>query len=283
MKLKNLESKIIYACEKFDERVEFEWRVLDIFNRLDSKDIGDLILLCSKDIPQPKYIKYSIDDFMKFRVVSWKGLFQYVIFEIIFQFKEKAIPVLVENIRSQNRIIAGNSIMVLCKIASQGIKTNFILKEIDKYQSEPNKNTYPLLHQWLFPIKENPIVDKIYDEIIYKRIKEESSLIDVAYIYNSIYCWSKSNPLKAKKYLLYLKEVLNGKPDKYFEEELEIWSPIEVEEKLEFIKINVAIVFLKIEKDEEVIQQLYSWMKNSKFEKNRKRIQEWKESDFFER
>jgi len=277
--LKNLKYKIFYACEKFDDRIEFEWRALEVYNSLDSEVIKDLFVLCSKEISQPKHIKYSVDEYRKLRVGTWEGLFQYVIFEIISLFKEKAIPDLIENIRNENTLIFAASIRVLCRMACQGIEVNFILDILDKYKDEPSVDKYRMIPQWLKSIRKHPIVDKIYDEHIRKDIKEESSLSDMVNIYRSISFWSKSNPLKARKYLPYLKKVINGKVNKYFEKELEIWSPLRIEEKFELIKINVAIDYLKMEKDKDILELLYSWLEKSEFEKNREKIQEWKDEN----
>ncbi len=72
------------------------------------------------------------------------------------------------------------------------------------------------------------------------------------------------------------KEIINGKAEKYFEEDSDLFSSLEFNsQRQETIKVNSAILFDKIQRDKEIMNKLIYWKENAEFEINRKKIEDW--------
>jgi len=273
--MKDLKLKIISIIELINIREEFDKKLKSISKEIKSNRIDDLIELCKRKIDKPDRIKIPKEKYREFRTYDWDGLCRYIIFNIIFEHKEKAISSLLLNLKNEERSISGNSMVQLCKIASEGKKQEYILRQILNQINIISQLTETMLIQGLIPITNNSIVDKIYEAVIEKNIANENSTYDIAHICRSIRFWSKSNKIKPKKYLYYLKEVLNGKSDDYYEKELKKFPVDFVDKRIESIKINSAIIHYQIQDDELIIEKMKDWKKNSKFEANKRRIEDW--------
>ncbi|GEM_PF-6746419 len=273
--MNDIEIKIISVCELLENQEEFKNRIRTVSKEIGSERINQLINLCQKKIEKPQKVNFSKELYKIHKVSNWDVLCRRVIFNIIYEHKAEAVPYLIKNLTNNENLISANCIAQLCKIASEGIGRDYILNQIYNRRKVLSEISKRMLVQGLIIIKDNENVDKIYEDIIEGSIENESSTEDIVQIYRNINFWSKSNQQKTRKYLAYLRKIVNGMAEKYFDKDLELFSPEFTKQRHESVKINSAIFYYQIEPTEEIMDKLIYWKDNAKFETNKKRIKDW--------
>ncbi len=237
-----LEQAIIAVGRHFEDGHIFTSRAFQASQALSLEQAQGLPAYFHENPPEPEELKEALARHGILGV--WMSVCQRAIFEILYHYKEKALPILYPIAFGVYDWTQYGAIGILCRLADEGIATNEILSRIQSnIGSFRDEALFPSLY-YLSKIKGNTTVDAIFKEIV-EEWKEDDP-IDTYYFLKD---WSIHYPDSVRQYLPFLKSMA-------MEEGVE--GTFEKEHR-----VHAARLFQELEKgDEEVNAVLGRWAEN---------------------
>ncbi|MBO9701007.1 MAG: hypothetical protein J7604_12410 [Sporocytophaga sp.] len=123
-----LEDILIEVAQEFDDINRFKKAAKNISSRLEFNRAKELTRYFHNNPPEPDTLKSKTSKYGYFGV--WMNICQNSVFEILFNYKEQAIPILYSIGFGEYDWTQYKAIDVLCRIAIDGIQTKKIVKDI---------------------------------------------------------------------------------------------------------------------------------------------------------
>lgn len=142
----DLNSKIRWVAEAIDDGALFKERAQKAALEIDSNAVESLVGLLHSEYTPPKELEEKFP-----RLGQWIAARQFAIFEILFQLRENALPVLRRIAFGKYDWTQGNAIEVLCRLAGQGVDQDKIIEDLKAHLGGIAKEAHwyalgPLLH-----------------------------------------------------------------------------------------------------------------------------------------
>lgn len=213
MKVPNsLEEAIIAVGQLFEDPSAFSARAQQAVRELSLEQAKGLPAYFHDTPPVPEDLKEALAK--QGRLGVWMSVCQNAIFEILYHYKEKALPILYPIAFGVYDWTQYKAVGVLCKLAAEGVATDEIVSRIgENIGNFREEALFPSLY-YLSQIKENPSVSAIYEEQ-YHELKK----YDAVDAYEALKYWSINYPDAARQYLPFLKEMALGNAEEGLTEE----------------------------------------------------------------
>lgn len=276
-----LEGLLIEVAQEFEDRKKFKEAAFEVRNKLEFGRARELTRYFHENPPEPETLKSKTKKYGLLGV--WMIICQDAIFEILFNYKEQAIPTLYSIGFGEYDWTQYKAIDVLCRLANEGIETEAIINNIGKeIQNFRYEAVMPSIES-LSHVLDNKEVSKIILEIFDEYSKADP--IDGLYILRLL---ALNYPNEVKNKLAYIKAIAKGAG-------IENRSPLldgavlsvdtegnetysingkEVEGSFEEIhKINAAVLYFYLNSEDDEINQLIDfWEYHAKEDTHRSMI-----------
>ncbi len=123
-----LEGILIEVAQEFEDVNRFKEAAKNIASRLEFNRAKELTKYFHNNPPEPDNLKSKTEKYGYFGV--WMNICQNAVFEILFNYKEQAIPILYSIGFGEYDWTQFKAIDVLCRLAIDGIQTKKIVKDI---------------------------------------------------------------------------------------------------------------------------------------------------------
>lgn len=280
-----LESYLIEVAKEFEDQNQFKIAAQNIASGLEFERAKKLTAYFHNNPPEPESLKSKTAKYGFFGV--WMGICQDSIFEILYNYKEQAIPTLYHIGFGVYDWTQYKAIDVLCRLANEGIRTNEIIKDIgDNINDFRYEAVFPSVES-LATIPNNEGVPKII-----LRIFDEYSIHDPIDGLDTLRLLAVNYPNKVKSKLAFIKSIAKG-------EGIENRSPLldgavltidhegnesysiqgeEIEGNFEEVhRVSATALYYHLDTDDKEINELIEfWEKNAEEEAHREMIVELK-------
>ncbi len=280
-----LENLLIEVAKEFEDENKFQKAAYDVANKLEFNRAKELTKYFHKNPPEPETLHSATQKYGFFGV--WMNICQNAILEILFNYKEQAIPTLYSIGFGEYDWTQYKAIDVLCRLAKEGIETEDTIKKIgDEIQDFRYEAVMPSLES-LSSIPNNKEVSKIILKIFDEYSKGDP--IEGLYILRLL---TLNYPNEVKNKLSFIKAIAQGKGIEnrsplldgavlsVDEEKKETYSldGEEIQGNFEEIhKIRAAgLYFFLDDEDNEINQLIDFWEHHAKEESHRNMIVELK-------
>jgi len=270
-----LEGLLIEVAREFEDENRFNEVAKNVASKLEFSRAKSLTRYFHNNPPEPDTLKSKTS---KYGILGvWMDICQNSIFEILFNYKEQAIPTLYSIGFGKYDWTQYKAIDVLCRLANEGIQTTEIIKDIgDEIQSFRYEAVFPSLES-LSTIPNNEEVPKII-----LRVFDEYSKDDPIDGLDILRILAINYPDKVKSKLSFIKEIAKGQGienrsplldgailaiDEEGNESYSIGGE-EIQENFEEVhRINAAVLYYHIDSEDKEINQLIDfWEKNAEDE-----------------
>ncbi|HLP93059.1 MAG TPA: hypothetical protein VK168_03440 [Saprospiraceae bacterium] len=280
-----LQDYLIDVAKEFENEEQFKMAAKNVALKLEFERAKSLIKYFHNNPTEPKSLKNKTSKYGLLGV--WMNICQNSIFEILYNYKEKAIPTLYSIGFGEYDWTQYKAIDVLCRFASEGIKTNEIVtdigNEINNFRYEA---VFPSIES-LSTISNNPKIPQIILNIFDEYSNDDP--IDGLHILRILL---KNYPEAVKGKLEFIKSIARGggvenrspmldgavlSIDKDGNESYSIRGE-EIEGNFEELhRINAAALFYRLDStDKEINELIEYWAKSAKKESHRNMIIELK-------
>lgn len=283
-----LEKFLIEVAKEFEDKDKFKSAAKKVASELEFEKAKELPRYFHDNPPEPESLKSKTAKYGLFGV--WMSICQDSVFEILYNYKEKAIPTLYSIGFGVYDWTQYKAINILCRLADEGIQTDEIVKDIgDEINQFRYEAIFPSLES-LSRISNNPEVPKIVLNIFEEYSNDDP--IDGLHILRIL---EKNYPDIVKSKLEFIKSIARGKGienrspildgavlsiDKDGNESYSIRGE-EIEGSFEEAhRINAAVLFYRLDStDKEINKLIEYWAKNAKEESHRNMIIELKKKE----
>lgn len=280
-----LEKFLIEVAKEFEDKDKFKSAAKKVAFELEFEKAKELPRYFHDNPPEPESLKSKTAKYGLFGV--WMNICQDSVFEILYNYKEKAIPTLYSIGFGVYDWTQYKAIDILCRLADEGIQTDEIVKEIgDKINQFRYEAVLPSIKS-LSRISNNPEVPKIVLNIFEEYSNEDP--IDGLHILRVL---EKNYSDIVKSKFEFIKSIARGKGienrsplldgavlsiDKDGNESYSIRGE-EIEGNFEELhRINAAALFYRLDStDKEINELIEYWAKSAKEESHRNMIIELK-------
>lgn len=280
-----LEAFLLQVAQEFEDEIEFKSAAKRVAYQLEFEKAIELLRYFHDNPPEPESLKSKTAKYGMFGV--WMSICQDSVFEILYNYKEKAIPTLYSIGFGDYDWTQYKAIDILCRFAGEGIQTNEIVKDIgDKINHFRYEAVFPSIES-LSLISDNPEIPKIILNLFEKYSNDD--LIDGLHILRILL---KNYPDNVKSKLAFIKSIALGKGienrsplldgavlsiDKDRNESYSIRGERIEENFEESHRINAATLFYQLDSSDIEINELINhWEKNAKEESHRRMVTELK-------
>ncbi len=246
-----LEGLLISVAKEFEDRHQFQKAARDVASGLAFERAEKLTKYFHDTPPEPDSLKEKTAKYGLLGV--WMNICQNSIFEILYHYKEKAIPTLYAIGFGPYDWTQYKAIDVLCRLAHEGIQTNEIITEI-------GKNIDDFRYEAVFPSIESLAGIPNREDIpkIILQVFDEYSTYDPMDGLGILRILAFNYPDVAKSKLAFMKSIAKGEGN-------------------EVHRINAAILHYDLDpEDQEINELLEFWEKNAQQEAHRDRIIEFR-------
>lgn len=280
-----LESFLIEVAKEFEDEIEFKAAAKRVASKLEFEKAKELPRYFHNNPPEPKSLKSKTAKYGLLGV--WMSVCQDSVFEILYNYKEKAIPTLYSIGFGVYDWTQYKAINILCRLADEGIQTDEILKDIgEEINYFRYEAVFPSIES-LSRISDNQEIPKIILNIFDEYSNDDP--IDGLHILRTLV---KNYPESVKSKLEFIKSIARGKGienrsplldgavlsiDKEGNEIYSIRGE-EIEGNFEELhRINATALFYHLDStDKEINGLIEYWAKNAKEESHRNMIIELK-------
>lgn len=276
-----LQDYLIEVAKEFENEGQFKMAAKNVALKLEFERAKNLVKYFHNNPTEPESLKNKTSKYGLLGV--WMNICQNSIFEILYNYKEKAIPTLYSIGFGEYDWTQYKAIDVLCRFASEGIKTNEIVTDIgNEINSFRYEAVFPSIES-LSRISNNPKIPKIILNIF-----DEYSNDDPINGLHILTILLKNYPAAVKSKLEFIKSIARG-------EGIENRSPVldgavlsidkdgnesytikgeEIEGNFEEShRINAIALFYQLDTtDKEINELIEYWAKNAKDESHRNMI-----------
>lgn len=277
-----LEELLIEVAQEFEDEERFKEAAFRVANKLEFGRARELTRYFHDNPTEPEILKVKT---RKYRLLGgWMIICQDSIFEILFNYKEQALPDLYSIGFGKYDWTQYKAINVLCRLANEGIKTEEIINNIGKeIQNFRYEAVMPSIRS-LANIPDNKEVSKIILEIFDEYSNDDP--IDGLYILRLLVL---NYPDEVKNKLAFIKTIAKGigvenrsplldgavlSVDLEGNETYSIHGEEVVQEDFEEIhKINATALYFYLDNEDDEINQLIEfWEHNAKEDTHRSMI-----------
>jgi len=281
-----LENLLIEVAQEFEDENRFNNAAQNVAAKLEINKAKKLIRYFHNNPPEPDALKSKIEKYGFFGV--WMNICQDSIFEILYNYKEQAIPTLYSVGFGVYDWTQYKAIDVLCRLANEGIQTNEIIKDIgDEILNFRYEAVYPSIES-LSNVRNNEEVPRIILKVFDEYSKDDP--IDGLHILQTL---AVNYPKKAKSELAFIKSIAKGEGienrsplldgailsiDEEGNESYHSINGEEIQDDFEEVhRIDATILHYSLDSNDKEINNLIDfWEKNAKEEAHRKMILELK-------
>jgi len=199
-----LENILIEVAKEFEDETKFKGTAKEVASKIEFARAKELPRYFHKNPPEPESLKSKTAKYGFFGV--WMNICQDSIFEILYHYKEEAIPTLYSIGFGEYDWTQYKAIDVLCRLANDGIHTDEIVKNIgNKINDFRYEAVFPSIES-LSQISNNPEIPKIILHIF-----EEYSNDDPIDGLDILRVLVTNYPESVKSKLEFIKSIANGK------------------------------------------------------------------------
>lgn len=280
-----LEKCLIEVAIEFEDENKFRDAAKRIATQLEFEKAKELTRYFHKNPPEPENLKSKTAKYGLFGV--WMDICQNSIFEILYNYKEKAIPTLYSIGFGVYDWTQYKAIDILCRFAEEGVQTDKIVNDISaEIKAFRYEAVFPSIES-LSKIPNNPKISKIILDIFEEYSSDDP--IDGLHILQILiqnYPESVKNKLEFIKSIAMSKDIENRSPLldgavlSIDQEGMETYS-IEGEDSFEEIhRINATTLLYNLDSDNKEINELIEyWANNAQEESHREMINELKKKN----
>lgn len=158
----DLNSKIRWVAEVVNNGTQFKERARKAALELGPNSIESLTGLLHSEHTPPKELEEKFP-----RLGQWIGARQFAIFEMLYQLREDALPVLRRIAFGEYDWTQGNAIEVLCRLAAQGVDRAKIIDDLKERLGSMREEAHcyalgPLLHY----SEQDPNIKHVLDQLL---------------------------------------------------------------------------------------------------------------------
>lgn len=199
-----LAKAIISVARHFEDPSSFAAHAKQAAQELSLDQAQDLPTYFHENPPVPEDLRDALAQ--QGRLGVWMSVCQNVIFEILYHYKEKALPILYPVAFGVYDWTQYKAVGVLCKLAAEGVATDEIVSQIQQHIGKFREEAlFPSLY-YLSQIKDNATVNAIYAEQ-YVELKKYDS-VDA---YEALKYWAVNYPDAVREHLPFLKDMALGR------------------------------------------------------------------------
>ena len=156
-----LNAKIRWVAAVVDNEDQFKERAQKAALELDSESIDQLTRLLHSEHTPPKELEEKFP-----RLGQWIAARQFAIFEVLYQLREAALPVLRRIAFGEYDWTQGNAIEILCRLAAQGVDRHGVIEDLKSHLGSMREEAHwyalgPLLHH----SKQDPKIKDVLDQL----------------------------------------------------------------------------------------------------------------------
>lgn len=234
--LTELGRHIIYVASEFENEEVFRSRAREVKEKLPFNKAVNLTDYFHSNPPIPDSL---VPKLSKYGVLGvWMQVCQKTIFEILYNYKEKAVPTLYKIGFGEYDWTQYEAIDILCRIAQDGILEDEISLRISRNIKDFRWEALIPTLKSLSKIKPNNVIDNIYSNYFHE-------FTDLDSLYVVVDNWAKNYPTSVLKHKDFVISVANGQ----YEHKMHLSDQVYYT-----VKFNIILAKLKVNLDQVLIR-----------------------------